>query len=177
MKIYTKRGDKGETSLLSGQSVSKNYARIDAYGTVDELNTFIGVLGAHELPEKILPVLIQIQTTLFNVGATLATEGKVKFKLPEVSESAVELLETEIDRMESELPPLKNFLLPGGHPQTAQAHVCRTVCRRAERQAVALENTPKMIIQFLNRLSDYFFVLARYISLKTNTEELTWKAD
>jgi len=79
--------------------------------------------------------------------------------------------------MESELPPLKNFLLPGGHPQTAQAHVCRTVCRRAERQAVALENTPKMIIQFLNRLSDYFFVLARYISLKTNTEELTWKAD
>jgi len=177
MKIYTKRGDKGQTSLLSGQNVPKNHLRVEAYGTVDELNAHIGMLAVGELPAELRSILVKIQNILFVAGSQLAVEGEIRFKLPEVSEAHIEFLEQEIDRMEADLPTLTNFILPGGSTAVVHAHVCRTVCRRAERTSVALADAPDLILKFLNRLSDYFFVLARYIAHHTGTTDTIWNKD
>ncbi|WP_367388852.1 cob(I)yrinic acid a,c-diamide adenosyltransferase [Lewinella sp. LCG006] len=179
MKIYTKTGDEGETGLFGGQRVYKSNDRIEAYGTLDELNAFIGLLRDHLSGEEEKLTLFTIQNRLFSLGAYLATppkEGK-EVRL-DILEEDVELLEKEMDRMDALLEPLRNFILPGGHPQVAYAHLCRTICRRAERQCVRLHlETPinTLAIHYLNRLSDYFFILARHLSQQLGVEEITWK--
>ncbi|MBK7940086.1 MAG: cob(I)yrinic acid a,c-diamide adenosyltransferase [Lewinellaceae bacterium] len=156
-RIYTKTGDLGETALFGGRRVLKSHLRVDAYGTVDELNSFIGWLrdsaGAHRVRDG----LSEIQHRLFTVGAHLASDPEKKPPTPDLSAGDIEWLEKEIDQMDQGLPPLKNFILPGGHPTVSVCHVCRTVCRRAERLVVALhENDPvdPLVLQYLNRLSD-----------------------
>lgn len=170
MKIYTKTGDKGQTSLGSGERVSKASLRVDAYGTVDELNSHIGLLRT----ESTDPQLSAIQNELFNLGTHLATKSpKVDIK-----DDASTALEREMDRMTSDLPELRNFILPGGSRPAALAHICRTVCRRAERLVIALHEAESLDVKsivYLNRLSDYFFVLARYLNLKANADEVIWK--
>ena len=165
MKIYTKSGDKGETSLLSGNRVSKNHARIEAYGSVDELSSFIGYLRAYDIDENSKIVLFKIQKVLFSMGSLLALdENKYKLNLDNIKISDIEFLENEIDAMNENLPKLTEFIIPGGSKTAGLSHVCRTVCRRCERLVVGLEKTEDVdnnIIQYLNRLSDYFFVLAR----------------
>ncbi len=178
MKIYTKTGDKGHTSLFSGGRVSKSDLRIKAYGTTDELNSFIGLLAASEINISHTKVLINVQNKLYNVGSILAVKGKTSFKVPEITMIDVVFLEKEIDRLNLELPPIKNFIIPGGNKATALCHVCRSVCRRAERKVVELqniENIDLVIIKYLNRLSDYLFVLARKISKETKAKEIVWK--
>ncbi|HAN77060.1 MAG TPA: cob(I)yrinic acid a,c-diamide adenosyltransferase [Bacteroidales bacterium] len=180
MKIYTKGGDKGQTSLLSGTRLAKYNLRIEAYGTVDELNAFTGYLRDLLVLDDVRETLFLIQNKLFNVGSLLAAEGKEKeYKLNEISEADILKLEQEMDRMDLELPELRNFILPGGHPAVSAAHICRTVCRRAERLAVELaveHNVNEFIIKYLNRLSDYFFMLSRYISKKLNVNEISWNS-
>lgn len=180
MKIYTKKGDSGETSLLGGQRVPKHHLRIEAYGTVDELNSFIGLLS--DQPEVLIEVkkeLIKIQETLFTIGSHLALEpGKEKIKLPEISKSDVEKLEHAIDQMNEHLPAMRNFVLPGGHQAVSICHVARCVCRRAERNVVHLSEfsrVEKEVLAYLNRLSDYLFVLARKLSHDLQIEETPWK--
>lgn len=179
MKIYTKTGDSGTTSLLGGARVSKTHLRIEAYGTVDELNSFLGVLRDQPVNEKRLALLKEIQDRLFTLGAELATEpGKDKVVKPDLLPSDIELLEKEMDEMEKDLEPLKNFILPGGHPSVSYAHVARCVCRRAERICIALNNeTPvdSLVIQYLNRLSDFFFMLGRKIAQELGIEEVKWE--
>jgi cob(I)alamin adenosyltransferase len=178
MKIYTKTGDKGQTSLLSGERADKNNIRIETYGTIDELNSFIGLLMCEIQDYSLLELLKKTQNNLFNIGSLFATEGEVKFVLPQTRESDITELELSIDEMNKTLPPLKNFILPGGTRAVSLAHVCRTVCRRAERCAVAIpERQPKdeIGIQYLNRLSDYFFVLARYLGFLENISEHAWQ--
>jgi cob(I)alamin adenosyltransferase len=182
MKIYTKTGDQGKTSLLGGKKVFKNDARIDAYGTVDELNSYIGVVSDHcnDNPSKI--ILKEIQDRLFTIGSELACdpEHESKMPLPDLHESDIELLELQMDKMNAQLPPMKNFILPGGMPAVSFTHVARCVCRRAERCCVNLQlNEGKvnpLIIKYLNRLSDYLFMLSRYIAMKNNAPEIMWKA-
>lgn len=181
MKIYTKTGDKGKTSLLGGSRVAKYHLRIEAYGTVDELNAQIGVLRSGEINNDIKEVLISIQSMLFTAGSQLATEpGKAKVKIPTLKEEAITFLENQIDKMEEDLPPMRNFVLPGGHPSVAAAHVARTVCRRAERIVLHLKDesdVPEPVTIFLNRLSDFLFVLSRKLSQDLGAKEMPWIAE
>ncbi|MEL6676783.1 MAG: cob(I)yrinic acid a,c-diamide adenosyltransferase [Bacteroidota bacterium] len=178
MKIYTKKGDAGKTSLLGGTRVSKDDLRIEAYGTVDELNAHLGWLGDQEACREHLPLIRVIQEKLFLVGSLLANDPeKSRFKLPELTEEDVFLLEKSIDNMNEALPPLKNFILPGGHPANSGAHLARTVCRRAERRVVTLDALQPLqpeIMTYLNRLSDWLFVLGRVISHEQGAAEIPW---
>lgn len=196
MRIYTKTGDKGSTSLIGGTKVPKSHLRIESYGTVDELNSFLGLLNdqlalATPLPSSanpaaplfsaIPPFLREIQDRLFTIGSSLACdpEKEPKLKIPDLKEDDITALEKEIDRMDAALPPMKSFLLPGGHVAVSTAHVVRTICRRAERTCVRMQEeelfVEPIVIRYLNRLSDYFFMLSRYIAHLLNTPEIPWK--
>lgn len=179
MKIYTKTGDAGTTSLFGGRRVSKSDLRIETYGTVDELNSHIGLLRDQEVNTNRKNTLVEIQDRLFTMGSMLATEsGNTKVKIPVLSELDIQFLEKEIDSMETSLPPMKSFVLPGGHQSVSFCHIARTVCRRAERLAVALNDQEKineLVIKYLNRLSDYLFVLGRKMALELNVEETPWR--
>jgi cob(I)alamin adenosyltransferase len=178
-KIYTKTGDKGMTSLVGGTRISKDHLKIETYGTVDELNSWIGVLRDSPENASRKDILKEIQDRLFTLGADLAAEPEqTKRKIPDLFESDIELLEREMDKMNEEIPPLKAFVLPGGHQSVSFAHVARTVCRRAERHVIRLskeEEVNPMIIRYLNRLSDYLFVVSRKITQELQTEEVAWK--
>lgn len=178
MKIYTKTGDNGSTSLFGGERVSKSHYRIEAYGTVDELNSYIGLLRDQEVNQPAFDLLVEIQNNLFVIGSILATEpGNTKVKIPQLDQSDIQSLEKAIDSFDSELPPLKNFILPGGHPSVSFGHVARTVCRRAERSVIALDSHEKidpLVIQYLNRLSDYLFMLCRKMSADLAVKEIPW---
>jgi cob(I)alamin adenosyltransferase len=179
MKIYTKTGDTGTTALFGGKRVSKADLRIDTYGTVDELNSWIGVLRDQPVNEKRKDILVEIQDRLFTVGSILATEpGNTKVKVPSMAESDIVFLEQEIDSMDNALPPMKSFILPGGNQSVSYCHVARTVCRRAERLIIALnsqEPVDAIVIKYLNRLSDYLFVLARKMAQDLNVQDTPWK--
>ena len=180
-KIYTKTGDAGKTSLIGGTKVPKSHLRINAYGTVDELNAFIGLLGDHITDIHIREMLREIQDRLFTIGSALACdpEKEIAMKIPDLGEPDIVLLEKEIDSMNEKLPEMKSFILPGGHIAVSTAHICRTVCRRAERLTVELDGLEPLgqplVIKYLNRLSDYLFVLARYIGMELGAEEVKWK--
>ena len=181
MKIYTKTGDKGKTSLIGGTKVFKSDLRIEAYGTVDELNSFIGLCLDHLKSLHIESVLAEVQDRLFTIGSALACdpEKETKLRIPDLHEDDVVLLEKEIDRMNEVLPLMKSFILPGGHVAVSSLHIARTVCRRAERCCVKMQKKekeiPSLIIKYLNRLSDYLFVLARFAANKVQVEEIPWK--
>jgi cob(I)alamin adenosyltransferase len=179
MKIYTKTGDEGMTSLFGGKRVSKADLRIDAYGTVDELNCCIGLLRDQEINKIREAILIEIQDRLFTVGSLLATEpGNTKVKVPVLHEGDISDLEKEIDAMDEQLPPMRFFVLPGGHPSVSVGHIARTVCRRCERLVIALDQQEKvapLIIQYLNRLSDYLFMLCRKMAQELNVIETPWR--
>src|SRR5215218_2971382 len=181
-KIYTKTGDSGFTSLIGGTKVPKSDVRIDAYGTVDELNSWIGLINDQLNMNEFKNELKDIQDRLFTIGSSLACDGdkEPKMKLPDLHETDIRLLEVKIDEMTAQLPPMKSFILPGGHVTVSSIHICRTVCRRAERLLVVMQEhqlfvAPK-VIQYLNRLSDYLFTLARYAAEKLGVEEVPWKA-
>lgn len=177
-KVYTKTGDKGSTALFGGARVPKNHIRIESYGTVDELNSYIGLIRDYLADKELRDVLKEIQDRLFTLGAILATDpSKDNLKTPDLHDTDVTYLESEIDSMEEKLPALKHFVLPGGHPTVSFCHIARCVCRRAERMTVALhENEPilPVVMQYLNRLSDYLFVLGRYVGLLLEAEEVPW---
>ena len=176
MKVYTKTGDKGTTSLLTGTRVSKDDMRLEAYGTLDELNSWLGVLAA-ELPTNSFPLLTKIQSELFSMGSYLALEGEATFPMPNLDAELVDALERQIDSWNEQLPELKNFILPSGSKASSMAQVARTITRRAERRVVALAKEVEVkeeIPVFLNRLSDFFFVLARFILHKEGLEERIW---
>jgi cob(I)alamin adenosyltransferase len=181
MKIYTKTGDKGKTSLIGGTKVYKSDLRIEAYGTVDELNSFVGLCLDHLKSPNINNVLAEIQDRLFTIGSALACdpEKETKLKTPDLHESDVELLEKEIDKMNEVLPVMKSFILPAGHVAVSTLHVARCVCRRTERCCVRMQKkemeVESLIIKYLNRLSDYLFVLARFAAHKLGAEEIPWK--
>ncbi|MEE9349059.1 MAG: cob(I)yrinic acid a,c-diamide adenosyltransferase [Flavobacteriaceae bacterium] len=186
MKIYTKTGDKGQTSLFGGTRVKKYNLRIDAYGTVDELNAYIGLIRDQEIDKNTFKNLVKIQGELFTVGAMLATpkdkktlkNGKDRLGIPLINEADITFLEIEMDVMNESLPTMTNFILPGGHTTVSYCHIARTVCRRAERIVVNLmdqEEVEPITIQYLNRLSDYLFVLARKLTLDNRTVEVIWK--
>jgi cob(I)alamin adenosyltransferase len=179
MKIYTKTGDKGETSLLGGTRVPKYDLRIEAYGTVDELNSHIGLLRDKSPEEKITNLLVIIQDRLFSIGSNLAMEpGNTKFKIPQILESDIEFLEQAIDAMNETLSPLHSFILPGGHETVSFCHIARCVCRRAERNVIYLATQSEVspvIIKYLNRLSDFLFVLSRKLSVLLAAKEIEWK--
>lgn len=179
MKIYTKTGDLGITSLLGGLRVPKSDLRIDAYGTIDELNSYLGLLRDQEVNGKRSGILKEIQDRLFTIGADLATvPGKDKVKKPDLHPEDVEDLEREMDQMDAQLPMLTAFILPGGHQSVSFCHLARTVCRRSERIVVELasfEQVSELVIQYLNRLSDYLFVLGRMMAQELGIEEVTWK--
>lgn len=185
MKVYTKTGDKGTTALFGGTRVPKYNIRIESYGTVDELNSHIGLIRDQEINLRYKNTLIEIQDRLFTIGAILATppeketlkNGKPRLTIPKISETDIELLENEIDAMEAELPPMTHFVLPGGHTTVSYCHIARCVCRRAERLSVYLndlEPTDPFVIKYLNRLSDYLFVLARKLSHDLQADEVKW---
>ncbi len=178
MKVYTKKGDQGKTGLIGGTRVSKANMRIDAYGTVDELNSYMGLLRDNLVDDAFKDELIFIQDRLFTLGSWMASDpDKSKMTLPEIKVEDVEQLEASIDRMEAELEPMKFFVLPGGHQTVSFCHIARCVCRRAERLVVALDEvSPQnpVILSFLNRLSDYLFVYSRYLTHKLNAEEIPW---
>lgn len=182
MKIYTKTGDKGKTSLIGGTKVLKSDLRIESYGTVDELNSYLGLCRDLLTDEQGRQVLQSIQDRLFVVGAALACdpEKEPKMSIPDLKEEDVTLLEKEIDRMNEAVPPMKFFILPGGHPAVSQLHIARCVCRRAERCCVRLagesQEVEPVILQYLNRLSDYLFVLARYTGHQLEVPEIPWKS-
>jgi cob(I)alamin adenosyltransferase len=175
MKIYTKTGDAGQTGLFSGKRLSKADARVEAYGTVDELNAHLGLLRDLTEDEQVRQQLLEQQQHLFALGAALADDRPGQaYQLPE---SATPGLERAIDDMEAELPRMTHFILPGGHQTVSQAHVCRTVCRRAERRTVELANIVELdesILRYLNSLSDYFFVLSRHLTRLSGAEEIKW---
>jgi cob(I)alamin adenosyltransferase len=181
-KIYTKTGDKGSTSLIGGARVPKSHIRIESYGTVDELNSYLGVVSDSAANEKISEWLQEIQDRLFTIGSALATspDKEVKMKLPDLHLEDVTWLEQRIDEMNEVLPEMRSFILPGGNLASSTAHVARCVCRRAERICVHMqqdkEEVPDLIIQYLNRLSDYLFVLARYIVHINGAQEIPWRA-
>lgn len=180
MKIYTKTGDKGLTSLIGGVRVPKHALRIEAYGSVDELNSYIGLLRDQAIDAHSKAILIEIQDRLFTIGSHLAADPvKSKMKLPEIHESDITLLETEMDKMNETLPEMKSFVLPGGHTVVSFCHIARCVCRRAERcttHLASVEKVDETITIYLNRLSDYLFVLSRKIVQDFNAEEIPWKA-
>ncbi|MDG2041534.1 MAG: cob(I)yrinic acid a,c-diamide adenosyltransferase [Bacteroidia bacterium] len=176
MKIYTKTGDKGETSLLGGTRVSKAHHKLEAYGTVDELNSTIGLIAAMNPVHQ--NFLLNIQHKLFNIGSELAAEKNLSFPLPELTEEEINVLEKEIDRLNEKLPKLKNFILPGGSVISAHTQIARCVCRRAERNVVGLnESKYTTIIGYLNRLSDYLFVLSRDFLRLEGVEEIKWEKE
>jgi cob(I)alamin adenosyltransferase len=182
MKIYTKTGDKGTTSLIGGTKVPKSHVRIEAYGTVDELNSYLGLL------RDIIPhlhstgLIAVIQDRLFTIGSSLACdpEKEPRMKLPDLQMKDIQLLENEIDSMNEELEPMKNFIIPGGHPTISHIHIARCICRRAERACVRLEmeslEVEPLVLQYLNRLSDYLFMLARFAGKILGIQEIPWKA-
>lgn len=177
-KIYTKTGDKGETSLFGGKRLPKHHLRIDAYGTVDELNAHIGLVRDLAGVDEARALLFEIQNRLFVLGSSLASDPGHSALVPDLRSEDIEILEQAIDAMEKELEPLKNFVLPGGHPVVSHCHIARCVCRRAERLCVALdheENVAPLILQYLNRLSDYLFVLSRFLAKSHGVEEILWK--
>jgi cob(I)alamin adenosyltransferase len=179
-KIYTKTGDTGKTSLIGGTKVLKSDLRIEAYGTVDELNSYVGLCRDLVNDNTTTNTLKEIQDRLFTIGSSLACdpEKEPKMKIPDLHESDVEFLEKEIDRMNETLPEMKNFILPGGHPTVSHLHIARCVCRRAERCVVRLEekdDSITLIIKYLNRLSDYLFVFARFHAHLLKAEEIVWK--
>jgi len=182
MKIYTKTGDKGKTSLIGGTRVWKNDARLEAYGTIDELNAFIGMLVSGKLPEDIRKFLIGIQHLLFTIGSFLATDrSKTAIKPASiVHEADVQALEQEIDRLNELLPPIRKFILPGGSHAGSIAHVCRAITRRAERKILHLVQTgfeiDALLLQYVNRLSDYLFVLSRYLTVSEGNKEIFWES-
>lgn len=178
MKIYTRKGDSGETSLLGGTRVSKSNARIEAYGTVDELNSSLGLIRDSAAVEGMDPALVRVQHQLFNIGSLLASDGDNKMNLPTVTEDEISFLEEEMDRMDAELPELRNFILPGGNTTASFCHLARCVCRRAERRVVSLAEllpVDERIVRYLNRLSDYLFVLARFATDRLGGKETPWK--
>lgn len=181
IKIYTKTGDLGKTSLIGGTKVPKSHIRIDTYGTVDELNSWIGVVSDYTPDERIKAVLKEIQDRLFTVGSSLACDPDKEplMKIPDLKESDIEFLEKEMDKMNEELPAMKFFVLPGGHLAISQSHVARCVCRRAERCCVNMQEqdifVEPLVIKYLNRLSDYLFVLSRYLGYQMGVAEIPWK--
>ncbi|OMP31144.1 cob(I)yrinic acid a,c-diamide adenosyltransferase [Mangrovimonas sp. DI 80] len=185
MKIYTKTGDKGSTALFGGTRVPKHHIRIESYGTVDELNSHIGLLRDQDMAAEFKALLVDIQNHLFTVGAILATDpekwtlknGKERLNIPKISEADIQVLETAIDQMNDSLPPMTHFVLPGGHQTVSFCHIARCVCRRAERLASALNEISPFqpeTLMYLNRLSDYLFVLARKLSYDLQAEEIKW---
>jgi cob(I)alamin adenosyltransferase len=180
MKLYTKTGDKGETGLIGGTRVPKNDVRIEAYGTIDELNSFIGLLTTYQIPEIDLLFLRTIQNNLFSIGSYLATDT-TKVGLHQVSilkSESISLIENEIDRLDASLPVLSSFILPGGSQTGAFSHICRTISRRAERRLLDVNGfymLDNQISIYVNRLSDYFFALSRYLTLTEGAEEICWK--
>lgn len=181
-KIYTKTGDSGSTSLIGGTKVHKNDIRIETYGTVDELNSWIGLISDLLNDESLRNELKEVQDRLFTIGSSLATdaEKEPKMKLPDLHQSDIEFLEKRIDDMTAALPPMKSFILPGGHQTVSSIHITRCVCRRAERLCVNMQQhelfVEQKIVHYLNRLSDYLFTLARYAAQKLGAEEIPWKA-
>jgi cob(I)alamin adenosyltransferase len=185
MKVYTKTGDKGTTALFGGDRVPKHHIRIESYGTVDELNSHIGLIRDQQIDAHYKDVLIKIQDRLFTAGAILATppqkevlkNGKQRLNIPRISETDIEMLENEIDTMEESLAPMTHFVLPGGHTTVSYCHIARCVCRRAERLSVhlnELEAIDPLVLTYLNRLSDYLFVLARKLSADLLADEVKW---
>lgn len=178
MKIYTKTGDKGYTSLIGGTRVPKHHLRIESYGTVDELNSYIGLIRDQDILQEDKDVLKEIQDRLFTVGSTLAADPeKSRMKIPDLVDGDIELLENEMDNMNTFLPPLKHFILPGGGTTASYCHIARCVCRRAERLAVNLsesEFVDEKVIVYLNRLSDYLFTLSRKVVFNKKSEENIW---
>jgi cob(I)alamin adenosyltransferase len=185
MKIYTKTGDKGTTALFGGTRVPKHHIRIESYGTVDELNSWVGLIRDQEIDSYTNLLLQNIQDRLFTLGAILATDpekatlksGKERLNIPKITEKDIRLLEKEMDMMNESLPPMTHFVLPGGHQTVSFCHIARTVCRRAERLATHLnENEPvdELVLKYLNRLSDYLFVLARKLSHDLQAKEIKW---
>ena len=185
MKIYTKTGDKGTTALFGGTRVPKHHIRIDSYGTVDELNSHIGLVRDQEIDTHSKDILVIIQNKLFTVGAILATDpekamlksGKERLNIPKITEEDIKQLEEEMDKMNENLPEMTHFVLPGGHTTVSYCHIARCVCRRAERLATALyeiEPFQEATLKYLNRLSDYLFVLARKLSYDLQADEVKW---
>jgi cob(I)alamin adenosyltransferase len=178
-RIYTKTGDKGETALFGGRRVPKSHLRVDAYGTVDELNSFIGLLRDAAEDPTVCTMLETVQHRLFTVGAHLASDPAKQLPTPDLLPADIKLLEDDMDAMDTKLPPLRNFILPGGHLTVSYCHICRTVCRRAERLSVALaqsgEPIEDIVLQYLNRLSDWFFVLARKLAQDLQAKEVIWQ--
>ncbi|MCB7481347.1 cob(I)yrinic acid a,c-diamide adenosyltransferase [Christiangramia sediminis] len=185
MKIYTKTGDKGTTSLFGGTRVPKHHIRIESYGTVDELNSHIGLLRDQKVDKETSEMLIEIQDRLFTIGSILATDpekqklknGKDRLNIPKISDEDIEKLEKAMDKMNEELPEMTHFILPGGHQSVSFCHIARCVCRRAERLSTALydiETFDEKVLIYLNRLSDYLFVLARKLSKELHAEEIQW---
>jgi len=177
--VYTKTGDKGSTGLIGGTRVPKNHARLEAYGTIDELNSFIGLIRSYDIPDQEKKTLVDVQCKLFTLGAHLATDTTVSDMQSKLkySDEHIEFLEQEMDRLENELPPLRFFVLPGGHPVIGYCHVSRTVCRRAERRVIDMaENieVDQWVMKYLNRLSDYLFVLSRHLSNYFAVDEIPW---
>lgn len=186
MKIYTKTGDKGTTALFGGTRVPKHHIRIESYGTVDELNSHLGLIRDQDIKQQYKDILIHIQDRLFTVGAILATDpekailknGKERLNIPKISDANIELLEKEMDAMNTELPQMTHFVLPGGHQTVSFCHIARCVCRRAERLASALNDLEPFdarALMYLNRLSDYLFVLARKLTKDYKVDEIPWK--
>lgn len=185
MKIYTKTGDKGQTSLFGGTRVPKYHLRIESYGTVDELNAYLGLLRDQKIDEHTSNILLKIQHELFTLGAMLATppekellkSGKERLKIEKIDEEKILLLENEIDQMNTSLPAMTNFILPGGHPTVSHCHIARCICRRAERITIQLSDESTVnpqILMYLNRLSDYLFVLARKLTFDNKSKEILW---
>ena len=178
MKIYTKTGDKGETSLIGGARVPKYHLRIEAYGTIDELNSYIGLIMCQTIDAHHQHLLKEIQDRLFTIGSSLASDPeRAKMKIPDLLENDILLLETEMDLMNNDLPELKHFILPGGNTTVSFCHLARCVCRRAERMVVHLASesfVDNKITVYLNRLSDYLFVLARKLNADAQTAENIW---
>ncbi|MCS4239194.1 cob(I)alamin adenosyltransferase [Myroides gitamensis] len=185
MKIYTKTGDQGTTALFGGTRVPKNHVRIEAYGTVDELNSYIGLIRDQEIPALEKQTLLAIQHHLFTVGAILATDpekavlknGKERLNIPKITPDTLVFLEDEIDRMEEKLAPMTHFILPGGHTTVSFCHIARCVCRRSERLSVQLDQEEPVepeVLMYLNRLSDYLFVLARKLTFDLQADEIKW---
>ena len=179
MKIYTKTGDKGQTSLVGGMRVSKTELRIEAYGTVDELNSYVGLVRDQAVNIDRKELLKEIQDRLFTIGSILASEPEqTKKRIPDLHESDIELLENAMDEMDTHLEPMRFFILPGGHQSISFGHLARTVCRRAERVVLRLSletEVNDLVIRYLNRLSDYLFVLCRMMAKDLNIDENAWK--
>jgi cob(I)alamin adenosyltransferase len=179
MKIYTKTGDKGQTSLIGGTRVPKHHIRIEAYGTVDELNSWIGLIRDQDFSSDEKEILKEIQDRLFTIGSSLASDPeKSRMKIPDLKAEDVTRLENEIDRMNEQLPELKSFILPGGNTTVSYCHIARCVCRRTERLVTHLSEegfVADLVVIYLNRLSDYLFVLARFLGKHLNSVEIQWK--